>query len=75
MVSACGFDSIPADMGMLYTLSQFPPGCTPCFVESFLSVTSTAGMAGHYATYESAVHGFGSAGQVKKKIPNKSKKP
>lgn len=61
IVSACGFDSIPNDMGTLFTISSFPDGVTPSAIDSFACVNSgSAGMHGHYTTFECAVHGFGS---------------
>ena len=58
ILHACAFDSVPADMGALYTMRQYEP--TKCLsVESFLSIDSPKGLKGHFTTYESAVHGLG----------------
>lgn len=38
IVSAAGFDSIPADLGVLFTQRQFPAPATPSSVTSFLSI-------------------------------------
>ena len=38
IVSACGFDSIPADMGLAFMVSQFPEGAIPSAAESYLSL-------------------------------------
>lgn len=66
IVSACGFDSIPADMGTAFTVAQFPSGAKIGNVQSYLSLKSgDAGMAVHYTTYECAVHGFGSQEDLK----------
>ena len=60
-VSACGFDSIPADLGTLYTAAQFPSSGQATQVKSFLTVDGGAlGVVGHFTTFECAVHGFGS---------------
>ncbi|XP_072537378.1 saccharopine dehydrogenase b [Salminus brasiliensis] len=57
VIGSCGFDSIPADMGMLYTRSQFKGTLTA--VESFLTVsTGPEGGCGHDATWQSAIFGF-----------------
>jgi short subunit dehydrogenase-like uncharacterized protein len=40
IVSACGFDSIPNDMGTLFTISSFPEGVTPSAIDSFACVNS-----------------------------------
>lgn len=47
VVSAAGFDSIPADLGVLYTMQQFQQPAIPSSVTSFLSFElGPAGMAG-----------------------------
>lgn len=62
IVSAAGFDSVPADLGVLYTMQQFQDPAVPSSVTSFLSFQiGNAGICGHYPTWESAVGGFGSA--------------
>ncbi|KAG0380327.1 hypothetical protein BGX24_009005 [Mortierella sp. AD032] len=68
IVHVCGFDSIPADMGVLYTKQQLErQHALPSTIEMFfkLHVAGNAGFCGHFATYESAVHGFGSAGLLR----------
>eukprot|EP00048_Salpingoeca_helianthica_P023178 m.22799 g.22799 ORF g.22799 m.22799 type:complete len:424 (-) comp8371_c0_seq1:647-1918(-) len=61
IVSACGFDSIPADLGVLFTARSFPAPSFPTSIESYLTLDSGGlGVKGHYTTYECAVHGFGS---------------
>lgn len=51
VVSACGFDSIPADMGNLFTLAQFPAAAVPVSVDSFLALDSggSTSIAGRWA--------------------------
>lgn len=44
VVSAAGFDSIPADLGTLFTQRQFQAPAVPSSVTSFLSIQ--AGPAG-----------------------------
>ncbi|KAG9282646.1 saccharopine dehydrogenase-like oxidoreductase isoform X1 [Astyanax mexicanus] len=57
VIGSCGFDSIPADMGIFYTKSQFKGTLTA--VESFLTVnTGPEGGCIHDATWQSAVFGF-----------------
>lgn len=65
IIHACAFDSVPADLGVLFTSRQFMPQCCSS-VESFLSIIAPNGIAGHYTTYECAVHGFGDAASLKK---------
>lgn len=68
IVPCCGFDSIPADVGAMVavdTMRQSGYLCTA--VESYFTVTGgTAGFRGHYATWESAVNGYGSAGDLRR---------
>ncbi|KAF9205404.1 hypothetical protein BGZ49_004085 [Haplosporangium sp. Z 27] len=69
IVHVCGFDSIPADMGVLFTKQQLQEnyGALPSSIEMFfkIHVAGNAGVAAHYATYESAVHGFGASGRLR----------
>lgn len=54
LVHSCGFDSIPYDLGVLYTVSQLPEG-VPISVDCFVRVGGT--FSG--GTYHSAVHIMG----------------
>ncbi|CAL1603892.1 unnamed protein product [Knipowitschia caucasica] len=57
VIGSCGFDSIPADIGVLFTRDQFKGTLTA--VESFLTVN--AGPEGgciHDGTWQSAIYGF-----------------
>ncbi len=54
LVHSCGFDSIPYDLGVLYTVSQLPEG-VPLAVECFVRIGGT--FSG--GTYHSAVHIMG----------------
>uniref|UniRef100_A0A6S8CMZ8 Saccharopine dehydrogenase NADP binding domain-containing protein n=1 Tax=Aplanochytrium stocchinoi TaxID=215587 RepID=A0A6S8CMZ8_9STRA len=68
IVSGVGFDSVPADLGCIFTQRQFEHPNIPAYVESFLTVDtgeSTGKGAGHYATYESAVMGFANQHKLK----------
>ncbi|XP_037103608.1 saccharopine dehydrogenase-like oxidoreductase isoform X2 [Syngnathus acus] len=57
IVGSCGFDSIPADMGVLYTREQFKGTLTA--LESFLTVnTGPEGGVIHDGTWQSAIYGF-----------------
>uniref|UniRef100_A0A8C4DG65 Saccharopine dehydrogenase-like oxidoreductase n=1 Tax=Dicentrarchus labrax TaxID=13489 RepID=A0A8C4DG65_DICLA len=73
VIGSCGFDSIPADLGILYTQRQFKGTLTA--VESFLKISSgSEGMSGHDATWQSAVYGFADSGslrQLRKKFGHK----
>ncbi len=52
VVSACGFDSIPADLGAAHNVASFPAGAVPACIESAFSVEAPKGLVGHFATYE-----------------------
>ncbi|KAG0169894.1 hypothetical protein DFQ28_002827 [Apophysomyces sp. BC1034] len=61
IVHSCGFDSVPTDMGVLWIKQLYTSrGWTPAWIEMFLRVHAPDGLRAGYATYESAVHGFGS---------------
>lgn len=65
IVGACGFDSIPSDLGVEYARSQFKGLINS--IDAYLELKSGDQGAGiHFATYESAVHGFGDASSLRK---------
>ncbi|XP_076641028.1 saccharopine dehydrogenase-like oxidoreductase isoform X2 [Halictus rubicundus] len=58
IVSACGFDSIPCDLGVVFTQNKFDGEVNT--IETYLKCWTTAKIDSaflHYATYESAVYG------------------
>jgi short subunit dehydrogenase-like uncharacterized protein len=54
LVHSCGFDSIPYDLGVLYTVQQLPEG-VPLAVQGFVS----AGASFSGGTFHSAIHVMG----------------
>ncbi|XP_043210522.1 saccharopine dehydrogenase-like oxidoreductase [Amphibalanus amphitrite] len=64
VVGACGFDSIPADMGTCFVHEKFDGDLNG--IESYFKVqTGPKGYRGiHYATYQSAIHGFANAHEL-----------
>jgi short subunit dehydrogenase-like uncharacterized protein len=66
IVPFCGFDSIPADLGVAFAAETLRGAGAACLrVESFLRIHSgAAGAAGHFATLESAVGGFASVAEL-----------
>lgn len=66
IVSSCGFDSIPADLGVVFLQKNFEG--TLNSVESYLvggeEPPKTPGSTGNYATWESAIHGLAHAGEL-----------
>lgn len=58
VVSACGFDSVPAEIGVLFHLRQWGVEnrfSVPNRVEAYLSVESEKRVVGNFGTFESAV--------------------
>lgn len=64
---ACAFDSVPADLGVLFTAKQFKGEEICSSIESFLMVDydEHEGMAGHLTTYEAAVDGYGAQEELR----------
>merc|ERR1711976_592240 len=63
VVSACGFDSIPSDMGVEFTRREFEskfPGEKLNSIEAYLKFVTKNGYSAHATTLECAVHGFSS---------------
>jgi len=57
IVGSCGFDSIPADLGVVYAQDNFK-GILNC-VEGYLRIRAgPEGMRGGFATWQSAIHGY-----------------
>lgn len=59
IVSACGFDSIPADLGIIFTQQTF--GGEINTIETYLKLWTTGNVKGsllNYGTWESAVYGM-----------------
>ncbi|XP_077139371.1 saccharopine dehydrogenase-like oxidoreductase [Ranitomeya variabilis] len=64
VVGSCGFDSIPADLGVLFTRNSIKGTLTA--VEGFLSVKSgPEGPCLHEGTWQSAVHGAADRANMK----------
>ena len=56
ILHSCAFDSVPADLGFLFTRRQFPFECCSS-IESILQISAPKGFVLHTTTYECAVHG------------------
>ena len=56
VVTGCGFDSVPADMGTLFTQKQFKAPAVCTVVEAHLSMKGY--FKANFATYESAILGI-----------------
>ncbi|CAG8549898.1 8762_t:CDS:2 [Funneliformis mosseae] len=62
IVPACGYDSVPADMGLLFTKQQLDArSAIPSQIEIFSGLHSgSAGIRGNYGTYASIVYSVSS---------------
>ncbi|KAF3444817.1 hypothetical protein FNV43_RR14510 [Rhamnella rubrinervis] len=62
VISACGFDSVPAELGLMFNSRQWIGPVNR--VEAYLSLESDKRVVGNLATYESAVLGVANADQL-----------
>lgn len=67
VVSACGFDSIPADMGTVFFEKHFDGtvNSIETYMASWIKGGSTGGALVHYGTWESAVYGLAHANELR----------
>ncbi|XXG55664.1 hypothetical protein AAC387_Pa03g3281 [Persea americana] len=63
VISACGYDSVPAEMGLFFNSRQWVSPAAPNRVEAYLSLESERKIVGNFATLESAVLGVANVGQ------------
>ncbi|XXG55679.1 hypothetical protein AAC387_Pa03g3289 [Persea americana] len=63
VISACGYDSVPAEMGLIFNSRQWVSPAAPNRVEAYLSLESERKIVGNLATLESAVLGVANVGQ------------
>lgn len=67
VISACGFDSIPCDLGVIFTQQKFDGEVNS--IETYLNFWSKHNAGGgaflHYGTWESAVYGFTHADELR----------
>uniref|UniRef100_A0A452R0J4 Saccharopine dehydrogenase-like oxidoreductase n=1 Tax=Ursus americanus TaxID=9643 RepID=A0A452R0J4_URSAM len=74
IIGSSGFDSIPADLGVIYTRNKMNGTLTA--VESFLTIHSgPEGLCIHDGTWKSAVYGFGDQSHLKKLRNESNLKP
>ncbi|KAJ3055220.1 hypothetical protein HK102_011395, partial [Quaeritorhiza haematococci] len=67
IVSCCGFDCIPSEMGNLFTKREFKKmGWTAATVEMFVGLNATKGLVINYATYESAIQSLAHVAELRK---------
>ncbi|XP_033617948.1 saccharopine dehydrogenase-like oxidoreductase isoform X1 [Fukomys damarensis] len=74
IIGSSGFDSIPADLGVIYTRNKMNGTLTA--VESYLTVHSgPEGLCIHDGTWKSAIYGFASQSSLKKLRNSANLKP
>ncbi|WOL00580.1 putative mitochondrial saccharopine dehydrogenase-like oxidoreductase [Canna indica] len=64
VISACGFDSVPAELGLMFNSRQWVPPSVPNRVEAYVSLESERRIVGNIGTYESAVLGVANMHQL-----------
>eukprot|EP00117_Sycon_ciliatum_P049995 scpid55643/ scgid35354/ Saccharopine dehydrogenase-like oxidoreductase len=71
IIQTCGFDSIPADLGMLFTIQNFPGVITQA--ESFHAFkTGPSGSSVHTGTWESLIYSLANDSELRKKRTHKA---
>lgn len=75
IVSACGFDSVPAELGFLFHSRQWEPPSAPVSVDAYVSLHSSKRIVGNIGTYESAVLGVANAGQLQALRRSRPRRP
>lgn len=75
IVSACGFDSIPAEMGVMFNTRQWVAPAVPNHVTAYVSLESDKRIVGNLATYESAVLGVANMDKLQELRRSRPKKP
>ncbi|OMP00960.1 hypothetical protein COLO4_12254 [Corchorus olitorius] len=75
VVSACGFDSIPAEMGVMFNTRQWVAPAVPNRVDAYVSLESDKRIVGNFATYESAVLGVANMDKLQELRRSRPKRP
>ncbi|GMJ09289.1 hypothetical protein like AT5G39410 [Hibiscus trionum] len=75
IVSACGFDSIPAEMGVMFNTRQWEAPAVPNHVTAYVSLESDRNIVGNFATYESAVLGVANMDKLQEFRRSRPRKP
>lgn len=64
IIGACGFDSVPSDMGVAFTREKFPGDLNS--IEFYIKlIAGPEGNGGNITTLESALHGFAHGHELK----------
>ncbi|XP_068656057.1 probable mitochondrial saccharopine dehydrogenase-like oxidoreductase At5g39410 [Aristolochia californica] len=75
VISACGYDSVPAELGVMYNSRQWMGASVPNRIEAYLSLESNKRIVGNFGTFESAVLGVASAGNLQDMRRMRPKRP
>ncbi|XP_060191320.1 probable mitochondrial saccharopine dehydrogenase-like oxidoreductase At5g39410 [Lycium barbarum] len=75
VVSACGFDSIPAELGWMFNSRQWLPPALINQVEAYISLESDKRIVGNLGTYESAVLSVANADKLQELRRSRPKRP
>jgi short subunit dehydrogenase-like uncharacterized protein len=63
IIGACGWDSIPCDMGVQYAIHQFDG--TLNSVETVAEFETPKGFTGHFGTFQTMIHGIANRHELK----------
>ncbi|KAG8079880.1 hypothetical protein GUJ93_ZPchr0007g4906 [Zizania palustris] len=75
IISACGFDSIPAELGYLFHSRQWAAPSVPVSVQAYVSLESDKKIVGNFGTYESAVLGVANASDLQSLRRSRPRRP
>ncbi|RAL47133.1 hypothetical protein DM860_014027 [Cuscuta australis] len=75
VVSACGFDSVPAELGLMFNSRQWVSPAAPNRVEAYLSLESDRRIVGNLGTYESAVLGVANVNKLQELRRSRPRRP
>ncbi|PHT91917.1 putative mitochondrial saccharopine dehydrogenase-like oxidoreductase [Capsicum annuum] len=75
VVSACGFDSVPAELGWMFSSRQWTPPAICSTIEAYISLESDKRIVGNLGTYESAVLSVANADKLQELRRSRPKKP
>ncbi|KAG6588499.1 putative mitochondrial saccharopine dehydrogenase-like oxidoreductase, partial [Cucurbita argyrosperma subsp. sororia] len=75
VISACGFDSVPAEFGFMFNSKQWVGESAPNRIEAYLSLESKNKIVGNFGTFESAVLGVANADQLVQLRRSRARRP
>nr|ATG71151.1 saccharopine dehydrogenase [Juniperus microsperma] len=75
VISACGYDSVPAELGVIFHARQWEPPSVPHSVDAYLVLESDKQIVGNITTFESAVLGVANADELHKLRRSRPRRP